>query len=71
MTLQMYVGAPSTYDRVVVEGEPPLELRIEGGTPGDLATVAALLNAAPALATMAPGLRSVLDGPAPLCRFRG
>jgi hypothetical protein len=71
MTLQMYLGAPSTHDRLELAGEPPLVLEVEGGTPGDLATVAALLNAAPALAALAPGLRSVLDAPPPVCRFRG
>jgi 4-hydroxy-tetrahydrodipicolinate reductase len=71
MTLQMYLGAPSTHDRLELAGEPPLVLEVEGGTPGDLATVAALLNAAPAMAALAPGLRSVLDAPPPVCRFRG
>jgi 4-hydroxy-tetrahydrodipicolinate reductase len=68
ITLQMYLGAPDPHDQIDVAGEPPLRLRIEGGTPGDLATVAALLNAAPAMRALAPGLRNVIDGPFPLCR---
>jgi 4-hydroxy-tetrahydrodipicolinate reductase len=68
ITLQMYLGAPDPHDLIELAGEPPLKLRIEGGTPGDLATVAALLNAAPAMRALAPGLRNVIDGPFPLCR---
>ncbi len=66
--LQMYVGAPDPRDTICIDGEPALQLTIGGGTPGDLATVAALLNAAPALASAAPGLRTVMEGPFPLCR---
>lgn len=66
--LQMYVGAPTPRDSITIEGEPAMKLVLEGGTPGDLATVAALLNAAPAMGACAPGLRTVFDGPFPLCR---
>ncbi|MBM4015818.1 MAG: dihydrodipicolinate reductase [Planctomycetes bacterium] len=69
--LEMYVGAEAPRDEVEIDGDPPIRARLDGGTPGDLATVAALLNAAPAMAAAAPGLRSVLDGPFPLCRARG
>jgi 4-hydroxy-tetrahydrodipicolinate reductase len=68
--LEMYVGAESPRDEVEIDGDPPLRARLDGGTPGDLATVAALLNAAPEIGSAAPGLRSVLDGPFPLCRTR-
>lgn len=71
IVLQMVLGAADPHDQIELVGEPPLKLRIEGGTPGDLATVAALLNAAPVMATLAPGLRHVLDGPVPICRARG
>jgi hypothetical protein len=70
ITLQMYLGAAEPHDQIEVIGEPPLKLRIEGGTPGDLATVAALLNAAPEMRALKPGLRHVLDGPFPICRSR-
>lgn len=66
--LEMYLGAESPRDEVTIDGEPTLRARLDGGTPGDLATVAALLNAAPGMAAAAPGLRTVLDGPFPLCR---
>lgn len=66
--LEMYLGAESPRDEVEIDGEPNMRARLEGGTPGDLATVAALLNAAAAMGAAAPGLRTVLDGPFPLCR---
>jgi 4-hydroxy-tetrahydrodipicolinate reductase len=60
LRLQMYLGAKNPMDDVEIDGE--------GGTPGDLATVAALLNAAPRMGECRPGLRTVLDAPFPLCR---
>jgi len=66
--LQMFLGAEEARDEIELDGEPALRVRIDGGTPGDVATVAALLNAAPGMAACAPGLRTVLDGPFPLCR---
>ena len=66
--LKMYLGATDPLDEVEVDGDPSMKARIEGGTPGDLATVAALLNAAPGMSESRPGLRTVLDGPFPLCR---
>jgi 4-hydroxy-tetrahydrodipicolinate reductase len=70
LRLQMYLGAPEPRDEIDVDGEPPMKARLDGGTPGDLATVAALLNAAPRMGAVAPGLRTVIDGPFPLCRAR-
>ena len=69
--LKMYLGAPDPVDEIEVDGEPPMRARLEGGTQGDLATVATLLNAAPGMAAARPGLRTVLDGPFPLCRAGG
>ena len=45
----MSVGAPEPHDRVVIEGDPPLDLMIRGGTHGDRATVGTVLNAIPAV----------------------
>lgn len=69
--LQMYVGARDPVDEIELEADPPLRVRIEGGTPGDMATVATLLNAAAGMSSCAPGLRSAIDGPFPLCRALG
>ena len=63
------MGAEDPRDEVVLRGDPPLILRIVGGTPGDIATVAALLNSAPRVAAAGPGLLTALDLPLP--RFGG
>ncbi|BAS28581.1 NAD(P)H-dependent amine dehydrogenase family protein [Limnochorda pilosa] len=66
--LQMYVGAPDPHDTVRLEGNPPLELTIPRGTPGDVATMAAVINAIPQVIEAAPGLRTVVDLPVPRWR---
>ncbi|MEM6327627.1 MAG: dihydrodipicolinate reductase, partial [Bacteroidota bacterium] len=63
LTLTMAVGAPDE-DRVSIAGDPPLEVVVEGGTFGDTATVAAVVNAVPRVAASRPGLRTMLDLPA-------
>lgn len=63
LTLTMAVGAPDE-DRVSVEGDPNLTVVVEGGTFGDTATVAAVVNAVPRVAASRPGLRTMLDLPA-------
>ena len=63
LTLTMAVGAPDE-DRVQIAGDPPLDVVVQGGTFGDTATVAAVVNAAARVAVARPGLRTVLDLPA-------
>lgn len=55
------IGEPDPRDRVLVEGEPDLELIIPGGVPGDIATSAITLNALAGLRARRepPGLRLV------------
>ncbi|MCY4160099.1 MAG: dihydrodipicolinate reductase [Bacteroidetes bacterium] len=67
LDLRMYVGAQQPEDRVVVDGDPPINLVIEGGIFGDTATVAALVNAIPHVLNASPGLRTVADLPVPRC----
>ena len=62
LTLTMAVGAPDE-DRVRIAGDPGLDVVVQGGTFGDTATVAALVNAVPRVAAARPGLRTVLDLP--------
>jgi 2,4-diaminopentanoate dehydrogenase len=61
LDLEMSVDAPEPHDRIVIEGDPPLDLLIRGGTHGDRATVGTVLNAIPAVIAAAPGLATVLD----------
>ncbi|WP_412062244.1 dihydrodipicolinate reductase [Rubrivirga sp. IMCC45206] len=63
LRLTMAVGAPDE-DRVAIAGDPPLTVVVEGGTFGDTATVAAVVNAARRIGAARPGLRTVLDLPA-------
>lgn len=63
LTLTMAVGAPDE-DRVRVHGTPGMDVVVRGGTFGDTATVAAVVNTAPRIGRAAPGLRTVLDLPA-------
>lgn len=63
--LEMYVGAPDPRDEIVIEGTPRLHFTAAGGIPGDTATVSALINTLPRLSAAGPGLRTMLDLPAP------
>ncbi|OZC02058.1 hypothetical protein [Rubricoccus marinus] len=63
LTLTMAVGAKDE-DRVSIAGDPPMEVVVEGGTFGDTATVAAVVNSVPRVAASRPGLRTMLDLPA-------
>ncbi len=64
LNLELYVGALQPEDRLRVEGEPEVELVIPGGTPGDEATVAIVINTIPAVLTAPPGLITMIDLPA-------
>lgn len=65
LELQMYVGADDPNDSVFIDGDPPINMRIDGGIFGDTATVAALINTAGRLQGQAPGLKTMLDLPVP------
>jgi len=67
LDLAMYVGAREPRDTVSLEGDPPLELIIPGGTPGDSATAAILLNTLPRVVSAPPGLSTVLELPPARC----
>ncbi len=61
LDLEMSVSAPEPHDRILIDGDPPLDLVIRGGTHGDRATVGTVLNAIGPTMAAAPGLRTVLD----------
>ena len=65
LDLKMYVGASDPRDAVTVDGDPPIDLVVQGGIFGDTATVGALINTAPLAARAAPGLRTMADLPVP------
>jgi hypothetical protein len=65
MELQMYVGAPESNDTIELHGEPKLVLKVPGGTHGDIATAALVVNAIPAILAAPAGLKTSRD--LPLC----
>jgi 4-hydroxy-tetrahydrodipicolinate reductase len=60
-----FAGASPEYDEVRIEGQPNLRERIEGGVPGDLGTVAMIMNAVPLVMQTQPGLLTMKDVPCP------
>jgi 4-hydroxy-tetrahydrodipicolinate reductase len=56
LELRMYVGASDAHDRVVVAGDPPLDVLVQGGFQGDRATVGTVVNAVATAGTRPPGL---------------
>lgn len=65
LDLKMYVGAEEPLDEVIVEGDPPIRVVIDGGIFGDTATAALLINTAGLALRMEPGLRTMEDIPLP------
>lgn len=63
MELKMYVGAKQPADTIELKGEPHLSLTIPGGTHGDVATAAVVVNAIPAILAATSGLRTARDLP--------
>ncbi|HMB94684.1 MAG TPA: hypothetical protein VKK61_01460, partial [Tepidisphaeraceae bacterium] len=68
LDLTMAVGVEDSQDRVELAGPVPLTAIIPGSTPGDSATVAALINCARLLPIVSPGLKTMLDLPPATCR---
>jgi 4-hydroxy-tetrahydrodipicolinate reductase len=61
LRLDAYLGAPESYELVIVEGSPRIESRIDGGIHGDIATVSMTVNSIPAVIAAAPGFRTMRD----------
>ena len=63
LDLQVYVGAESPRDHVLVDGDPPVDATVAGGINGELATAAVLLNSLPKLLAAPAGVLTVKDLP--------
>ena len=63
LELRMYVGAKEPADRIWIRGIPEVSLEIPGGTHGDLATAAVVVNSIPLVIEARPGLLTVKDVP--------
>lgn len=56
LDLIISLGAEHPGDRILIKGNPSLSISIEGGTPGDPATVAALVRGIPIVLQAKPGI---------------
>ncbi|MBS2030644.1 MAG: dihydrodipicolinate reductase [Deltaproteobacteria bacterium] len=63
LELTIAAGAEPAGDHIHIEGEPNVDLRIEGGMPGEAATAWAVVNCVPSVVRSEPGLLTVLDLP--------
>jgi 2,4-diaminopentanoate dehydrogenase len=61
LRLEAYLGAPQSYDTVLIEGSPRIHSTIAGGVHGDIATASMTVNSIPAVLTAAPGFRTMRD----------
>lgn len=57
------IGEPTSYERIVIEGTPGIDMTLAGGVNGDVATGAIVVNAARAISGARPGLRTMADMP--------
>lgn len=59
LRLEAYLGAPESYDSVLIEGSPRLSSKIEGGVHGDIATASMTVNSIPAVLAASPGFHTM------------
>jgi hypothetical protein len=59
--MEAYLGAPESYDSIVIDGVPRLEQKISGGVHGDIATASITVNSIPKVIAASPGLRTMRD----------
>ncbi len=71
LDLRMYLGAQNPHDSILIDGVPPVDMTIRGGVHGDRATPAIIVNSLPRIASLEPGLRTMIDLPpiAPAMNF--
>jgi 2,4-diaminopentanoate dehydrogenase len=61
LRLEAYLGAPESYESILIEGSPRIYSKVEGGIHGDIATASITVNSIPAVLTAVPGLRTMRD----------
>ena len=67
LDFQAYLGAKESYDAVYITGTPNMEVVIKGGTHGDIATAAIVVNAISRVMEAPPGLITMKDLPIVTC----
>jgi 4-hydroxy-tetrahydrodipicolinate reductase len=65
LDLSMFVGAENPRDVVKFQGKPDIDVVVEGGYHGDIATAAIVTNVVPSVRRAESGLQSMLDIPLP------
>lgn len=65
------IGHADPHDRVLITGDPPLDLALAGGVHGDTATIAITLNAIPSVGAAPPGLHTMASILPVACRRLG
>ncbi len=65
LQLDAYLGAPESFDSVLIDGSPRLFSKFQGGIHGDIATASITVNSIPHVLAAAPGLRTMRDMPLP------
>ncbi|MCC6426339.1 MAG: dihydrodipicolinate reductase [Phycisphaerales bacterium] len=68
LEFQAAIGQPDPCDRIVLDGEPPIDLTIKGGVHGDVATSAIIVNSIPRIIEAAPGLHTMATISTVRCR---
>ena len=63
LVFQATVGEKESYDEVIIEGNPNIHSKIQGGINGDVATCAITLNAIPQVLRSTAGLKTMVDIP--------
>jgi len=63
LEFEAFVGAPESYDAVYITGTPNLEVVIRGGTHGDIATAAIMVNSVHRVIDAPSGLVTMRDLP--------
>jgi len=71
LEFQAAIGQSDPHDRVVLDGEPPIDIVLRGGVHGDVATSAIVLNSIAPLLASAPGLHTMATIPIPSCADAG
>ncbi len=67
LDLKMYLDAENPHDTIRLDSNPPIEATVSTGVAGDIATVAALVNAIPGLLKAPAGVRLMTDLCVPRC----
>jgi 4-hydroxy-tetrahydrodipicolinate reductase len=65
LDIAMYVGAPNSHDTMQIEGNPNVNVTVEGGLHGDIATAAIVVNSIPRVVAAQPGLLTANNLPMP------